>query len=285
MRTFKQVVAWIVVVLSVLGLLAVLAGIVGSWIVRNKVTDVTLNLLTVGETAVTTTSNGLNRIDDRLEVSQGNITTLENNIVSAGENLAENSLVGTVIANNISEETATSIAEARATAVTIADTVAALDEAVNAANQIPFVTLDGFVPTLVSDAAAGLEQLEADMAAFRAAVQERREERIATSVGLLTGLTSEMSQTIGGIQTNLNEIDSRMAQTSTKLADAKVSLPRTFTLIALAVDVALLLIGLALASLLLHSWAMAQNPDLTLKDLAPARRDALQDFVRTTHKS
>jgi hypothetical protein len=76
-----------------------------------------------------------------------------------------------------------------------------------------------------------------------------------------------------------------MAQTSTKLADAKVSLPRTFTLIALAVDVALLLIGLALASLLLHSWAMAQNPDLTLKDLAPARRDALQDFVRTTHKS
>ena len=36
-RTFKRVVAWIVVVLSVLGIVAVLAGIVGSWIVRNTV--------------------------------------------------------------------------------------------------------------------------------------------------------------------------------------------------------------------------------------------------------
>jgi len=270
MRIFKQVVAWIVVVLSVLGLAAMLAGVVGSWIVRNKVTDITVNLLTVGETAVAATSEGLNRVDDRLDVSQENIATLEDDIVSAGEKLDETNLVGTVIANNISEETAASISEARATAVTIAGTVAALDEAVNAANDIPFVNLDGFVPTLIGDAAAGLTQLEEDMAEFRTGVQERREERISTSVDFFTGLTSEMSKTIGDIQTNRNEIDGRMDATSTKLAQAKVSLPRIFTLITLAVNVALLFIALAFASLLLHSWTLAQNPDLTLKELTTA---------------
>ncbi|MCP4359163.1 MAG: hypothetical protein GY796_14200 [Chloroflexi bacterium] len=267
MRTFKRVVAWIVVVLSVLGLAAMLAGVVGSWIVRNKVTDITVNLLTVGETAVAATSEGLNRVDDRLDVSQENITTLEDDIVSAGEKLEETSLVGTVIANNISEETAASISEAKATAVTIADTVAALDEAVNAANEIPFVNLDGFVPTLIGDAADGLTQLEEDMAEFRAGVVERREERISTSVDFFTGLTSEMSAAIGDIQTSLNEIDERMDETSTKLAAAKISLPRTFTLITLAVNVALLFMALAFVSLLLHGWTLAQNPDLTLKEL------------------
>ena len=52
MRTLKLVVAWILTILAVVGVIAVLAGFVGSWIVRNKVTDVTVELLTVGETAV-----------------------------------------------------------------------------------------------------------------------------------------------------------------------------------------------------------------------------------------
>jgi hypothetical protein len=267
MRTFKLVVAWIVVVLSVLGILAVLAGMVGSWMVRNKVTEVTVNLLTVGETAVATTSQGLNRIDDRLDVSQQNITTLETNINNVGEDLAETSLVGTVLASNISEETAASISEAKATAVTIADTVAALDAAINTANEIPFINLDGFVPTLISDLADGLVELDTRMTEFRTGVQERREERVSTTAGYFTGLTSEMSNTIGDVQSRLNEIDGRLEDTADRLAEAKISLPRTFTLITLAVNVALLLIGLAFASLLLHSWGLAKNPDLTLKEL------------------
>lgn len=268
MRTFKLVVAWIVVALSVLGILAVLGGLVASWIVRNKVTEVTVNLLTVGETAVATTSQGLNRIGDRLEVSQQNMATVETNITSVGEDLAETSLVGTVIAGRISEETAASISEAKATAVTIADTVTALDAAINTVNEIPFVNLDGFVSTLVSDLADGLVELDTRMTEFRTGIQERREERVSTAAGFFTGLTSEMSSTIGGIQSRINEIDGRLADTSAKLADAKVSLPRTFTFITLAVNVALLLIGLAFVSLLLHGWVLVKNPDLTLKELA-----------------
>ncbi len=267
MRTFKRVVAWIVVVLSVLGIVAVLAGVVGSWIVRNQVTNITVNLLTVGETAVATTSSSLNRIDDRLDVSLGNIATLEDNITGVGEDLAEDSLVGQAIANNISDELAASITEARATAVTIKDTVAALDGAVNAANDIPFVNLDGFAPALIGDVADGLDRLNEDMAEFRSGVQERREERLSNSVDFFTGITTNMSSGIGNIQTSLNEIDDRMDETSTKLAEAKISLPRTFTLITLAVNVALLFIGLAFVSLLLHSWAFAKNPDLTLKEV------------------
>lgn len=272
MKTFKLVVAWILLVISAVGVIGALAGIVGSWVVRNQLAVVTVELLTVGETAVSSTSRSLDRVEDRLDLTQQNITALENEIISAGQTVAETSLVGTVVSNRVSEETAVAVGEARATVLAIVETIYALDEAINAANRLPFVTLDGFVPTLVNDLVSGIEKLEADVTAFRAAVVQRREDLASTSVGFLTGLTSEVSGSVGEVQTSLDAVNTQLRQTSDRLAAAKVTLPRTFTLIALAATVAFLFIGLAFASLLLHSWAFTQNPDLTLAELIAARR-------------
>lgn len=272
MKTFKSVVAWILLVISALGIIAALFGVVGSWIVRNQITATTVELLTAGETAVSTASSSLNRVEERLDVTQQNITALENEIISAGQTVAETSLVGTVVSSRVSEETAVAVGEARATVVTIVETIYALDEAINAANRLPFVKLEGFVPTLVNDLVTGIEKLEADVATFRAAVAQRREDLAATSVSVLTGLTSEVSGSVGQVQTSLDAVNTQLRQTSDSLATAKVALPRTFTLIALAATVAFLFAGLAFASLLLHSWAFTQNPDLTLAELIAARR-------------
>ena len=272
MRTFKRVLAWIMVVLSILGIVIVLGGFVGSWIVRNTVTDVTVNLLTVGETAVSSVSDGLNRVDDRLETSQDNLATLENDIVAAGEKVDEANVVGTVIKRTVSDETLIAITEARSTAVGIADTVAALDAAIEAANAIPFVNLDGVAFSAVGQVADGLEQLESDMADFRVGVQERKEEKINDSVDFLTGMTSKMSVGIDEVQDNITAVDTRLETTSTNLADAKVTLPRIYTAITVAVNVLLLLIGAAFVSLLMHSWAFAQNPDLTFRALIPTTK-------------
>ncbi|GIK55486.1 MAG: hypothetical protein HND44_15055 [Chloroflexi bacterium] len=170
MRTFKLVVAWIFVALSVLGIIAVLIGLVASWQIRNRATEATVNLLTAGETAVTTLNNGIGRIDDRLAVTKQNIQTLESNITNAGADVTENSLVGQAISAQISEETAASVAEARATVTAITDAVNTLNAAINAANAIPFVQLDGFIPELVGDIATGIAELEQSVTTFRTGV-------------------------------------------------------------------------------------------------------------------
>ena len=267
MRTFKRVLAWIMVVLSVLGIVVVLGSFVGSWIVRNTVTDVTVELLTVGETAVSSVSTGLNRVDNRLDTSQDNLATLENDIVAAGEKVDEANIVGAVIKRTVSDDTVIAITEARSTAVSLSDTVAALDEAINAANQIPFVNLDGMAFSAVGQVADGLEELESDIADFRVEVQERKEEKIDDSVDFLTGMTNKMSIGIDEVQDNITAVDTRLESTSTNLADAKVTLPRIYTTITVIVNLILLLVGAAFISLLMHSWALAQNPDLTFQTL------------------
>lgn len=271
MRTFKLVVAWILVALSVLGIIAVLIGLVASWQIRNRATEATVNLLTAGETAVTTLSNGIGRIDDRLAVTQQNIQTLENNITTTGADVTENSLVGQAISAQISEETAASVAEARATVTAITDAVSTLNAAINAANAIPFVQLDGFIPELVGDIATGIAELEQSVTTFRTGVQQRREDRIADTVGYFTGITAEMSDRVGRVQSRLETAEARLDTTTDRLESAKVRLPRIYTTITIAANVALLLIGVAFGSLLLHGWVLAKNPDLTLKELASGK--------------
>lgn len=271
MRTFKLVVAWILVALSVLGIIAVLIGLVASWQIRNRATEATVNLLTAGETAVTTLSNGIGRIDDRLAVTQQNIQTLENNITTTGTDVTENSLVGQAISAQISEETAASVAEARATVTAITDAVSTLNAAINAANAIPFVQLDGFIPELVGDIATGIAELEQSVTTFRTGVQQRREDRIADTVVYFTGITAEMSDRVGRVQSRLETAEARLDTTTDRLESAKVRLPRIYTTITIAANVALLLIGVAFGSLLLHGWVLAKNPDLTLKELASGK--------------
>ena len=63
MRTFKRIVAWIVVVIAIIGIILAVAGIAGSWVVNNQVTTVTLNLLSAGQKAVTTVLDPLKAIE------------------------------------------------------------------------------------------------------------------------------------------------------------------------------------------------------------------------------
>ena len=270
METFKRVLAVIVLILAVIGVLVMLAGVVGSWVVRNKVTAVTLNLLTVGETAVTATSGSLNRIDDRLDVSQARIDTLEMNVAEAGEGLKETSVVMTVISNTIGTELAPALGQAKETAVTIKDTTFALDEAITTANELPFINLDGFVPTLIGDIADGIIAAEERVTELQQEVRDRRENRVGEGVDFVTGYTTDLSNRIGNLQNKVNEADDRLGETSASLAVLKISLPRTFTLITLAVNFVLLFMALAFASLIIHAWTFIKNPAQDLFDIVRA---------------
>ena len=77
MRTFKRIVAWIVVVIAILGMLAMVAGVIGSWIINSRVMVITLDLLSAGEHALTATKDGLNQVDQRLDISHKSINKVD----------------------------------------------------------------------------------------------------------------------------------------------------------------------------------------------------------------
>jgi hypothetical protein len=270
MRTFKLIMAWILTVLAVLGLVLVVVGFVGSWNVRNRVTTATVALLTAGETAVSVGSDGVTRVDERLGESAGRVMAVESAVVGAGEVLKDNSLIGTAISVTIGEQLAPALNTAKETAVTVAGLTFAINDTINAINDIPFVNLDGPGVTLMQEAADGIVQLNDDVATLKNELVERREGRIEGGVDTLTTYTTVMTQGIQDVQSNLQAFNAELAALSAEMAALKVSLPRTFTLITIGVNLLLLLIAIALVSLLLHGISFIKNPDQTFNDMIGA---------------
>jgi hypothetical protein len=269
MKTFKKIVAWIAAIVSVIGVLVVVAGLFGSWVLYSQVTTVTLNLLTAGENIVMTTSDGVNRIDDRLDVSQQRIDSVDAKVIALGAELAETSLLVTAIDKTIGDELYPILEAIGDTAATIRETATSMDKAIQAINDIPFVSLDGIFPdtNLFVEIAESIPAIETSIDETRVEVQERREDQAEGLVDMVTGKTDEWRGQVTGVQNTLGEADSRLAQSSANLAELKISLPRTFMMITLALNLVLLLIGIAFVSLLFHGISYIKNSEQSLKEL------------------
>jgi hypothetical protein len=195
------------------------------------------------------------------------VVEVETAVLEAGDVLKENSIIGHVISQTIGAELAPTIKTAKETATTIAALTLALNDAIDAANEIPFINLDGTVPTLIQDASEGIVQLDSDITELKTELVERREGRVEGGVEKITGYTTGITEGIQAAQSNLQEFDTELGTLSAELAALKISLPHTYTLITIGVNLILLLIGVAFISLILHGVSFIKNPDQTFSDL------------------
>jgi hypothetical protein len=269
MRTFKRIVAVIVVVIVILGMLAVVGGLVGSWIVNNRVTAVTLNLLSAGEYAMIVTKDGLNKVDQRLDVSHERINKVDEVVITAGKELKETSLIGELIAETIGDELFPIIEGVGDTAVLIRDTATAVDSALRAIDSLPFISLDYIIPgaNIFTEIADAITDLEISIDETVTEVQQWREEEIETAVASITSEMDEWRGQVTEVQTILAEADSELNTSLDNIDELRISLPRTFIMITVGINIALLFIGIAFLSLLFHAVAYLRDSDQSLKEL------------------
>lgn len=269
MKTFKKIVAWIVVILAIIGIIIAVAGMAGSWVVNNKVTTVTVNLLTAGQNAVTSVSNGVNRIDERLDVTQERIDNIDDKVMTAGGELKETSLVVALIDNLIGDELRPIIAAVNDTATTIRDTATAIDEVIQAVDNIPLVSVDRISPgdNIFTQIADDITAIGVAIDEAQSDIQAKREGQIEEVVDTATAKTDEVRSRVSNVQGELAEADSRLETTYNNLDELKITLPRTFLMITLFVNFLFLFMGIAFVSLMFHGISYIKNPEQTLGEL------------------
>jgi CHASE3 domain sensor protein len=202
-------------------------------------------------------------------VTQERINTIDNRVMNAGEELKETSLVVELVDRLIGDELRPILQSISDTVNTIRDTAVAIDNVIQAVDDIPLVSLDKIAPgeNVFTQIADDITAIEEEIDATQAEVQAKREGQIEEVVNTVTTKTNEWRTSVGNVQSGLQEMDGRLENTYNNLDQLKITLPRTYIMITLLVNLLLIILGIAFASLMFHAISYIRRPEQTLREL------------------
>lgn len=91
MSTFKRILAWILIVISVLGILVCALGIAGSWMINDSLTQSVLGLISRADTALSRVENTLTLADAQLKDASSAVATVQEATAKLGDRIEKNS--------------------------------------------------------------------------------------------------------------------------------------------------------------------------------------------------
>jgi methyl-accepting chemotaxis protein len=253
MSTFKRVLAWILIVISVLGILVCALGIAGSWMINDRLTQGALGLLTRAETALSRVEDSLTVADSTLKDASSAIATVQEAAGKLGDRIEKNSPVLDRISQILQEQLGPAVGKIRDAFLKIDERVQAVNTAIQALNALPGIQMDTLDLQLdgpkerVGLVADAVQQLQQNVADFRAGIVQSMApfmEKLDRIAGFLTRLDEE-------VNTYLKQVDNLQAA----VANAKVNIPSLIDRITLIISIVFLWIILAQIALFLVARA------------------------------
>jgi hypothetical protein len=246
MSTFNRIAAWIIIVISIIGILVCLAGVVGSWAVNARLTDGILRLLSVVQAQLTSVEGALTRAGDQLQTASAALQTVQEAGSKLGNSIEENTPLLDLISSTLDENLVPSVESVRELFRPVWDSVLAINNTLEALNALPGIEL----PTLTEQLQALSDRIEQVLQAARQLQTSIVEFRTGVVQNLLDPFLARVEEISNGltvleenVQTYLGQVDLLQAA----VADLEARVPRTID--ALTVILTLVLIWSALAQI------------------------------------
>ncbi len=221
---FKRILLYVAIVISVLFLLLGLAGIVGGWAINKPVTETIQTVLISFDTALTRMEEVSINAGAALSETSAALETADQRVQAAGEELADTNLLLEVLSRIVGEDIEPNTGRARDSFVSIYDTVAAIEEAIAAINNIPFIDLEIPGSEEIASIRTGMEEIALGVTELKDEIQQRREDRaenlveaISTPINRLSTRVEEMTSRISDIETRLGLAIARTEQVNSRV--------------------------------------------------------------------
>lgn len=242
-QTLKKIGAVLVIQLAVLGIILSLAGMVLAWTYNTPVTDSLARIVAGAERVLTAADRGLTVANRGLSAALGAVNTVDGAVRSAGERIVDTNLAFAILERTVGDTLFPRVVAAQETVGAVADTVLAVNDALEAANRLPFVE----APTLTTElglVADRLASVRARVEEIRDGLRDIKEQKVARPVTFITERTSRLSSEIDAVLTTTTSAQTRIAITLARLANLSRNLPRIIDLISLTITlIALWLLG------------------------------------------
>ena len=267
METLKRILAGAVIVLCILGILVAALGIVVAWRINTPVTESLTQLLTstdaileIIESSLVSFNAGLSNIVDLVQ-------STETTIVEAGTTVKETSLLLVLIDATISEKLYPLLEKTSATLNSMVESVVAVNDALEAFNSVPFIS----VPTLTADleAAEGrLAEIQNDVEETIQEVQAAKEETVDSIVSPVSARLKQVDSDLQFVGEKSTQFESQVTASREGIADVIQKLPGWINLSSIIMTLTFSWLIFSQGSMLLLSYAYIRSGEfkITLGD-------------------
>lgn len=259
MEVLKRILGIVSIIISVILIIACLAGVFFSWSINTPITNAITGVLTGFERVLTVADNSIERVNTKLFEAQTNIDTIEENVETAGEMLSENSIVYEVLDRTVGDELFPKIAAASDTVIAIRDSVISFNEILESLNDIPFVD----VPTLTEEldsAAESMAAVQSDAEEFRTELYAIKEEAISKPVAAITDRTTRISDELEATQQNLSNTQANINENIDSISSIKARVAGVIDLTSAALSFVFLWLAFGQVSLIVLAWNSLKAP-------------------------
>jgi hypothetical protein len=240
-------------VISLLVLLITLLGIVGTWITRGVVIDVGTAVLTgieevagIGREAATT----VNGVVTEVQSVTGQVETAVDEIA---QNVSDQGLVLTLLPPEQEQKIYDAAAKISETVASIVSTFNALQDLLDAIDSIPFVEAPRLDPEKVANLESTAEAISNELEQFAASIQQFRDDA-AGNISRVSGAAGAVTDRLDTTVTNLNEVDSALANVQTRAQTLRENLATIVTVIAVVITLILAWVVYGMAALTRNHW-------------------------------
>jgi hypothetical protein len=260
MQVLKKIVAAIVMVISALLLLAFLAGIVGTWIVRNDAIRVVGNVVTLADHSLQRAQTGLGQMRTEVGDVQTKLDSTVTGLESAGDRVDQTNLALVAAEALLNKDLTPGLQRLQDQVSDVRDRVAVIDDTIRVLQVLPMTRQN----PLVDAADALVERLKTfdqNVQETRQAVQAAKTEVTQEAVATVTAPLKRASTAAGGVNDRLGELDSRLAATQVEVHTLQQRFNSLVTLLAAIGTLACLWLALAQLGLFVHALGVFTGRD------------------------
>lgn len=268
MQRIKRPLSVVAAVLAVIGILICLIITWFSWSLNTPVTESLVQISTGAERVLTASSAALNRVDEAVSRTRAAVTTVEEATTEAGETIVETNIAFLVLERTVGDTLFPRIVSAHETVTALADLILGINESLEAANRLPFVS----VPTLTEELNALAERL----AEARARVEEIRdglraikEEKVGRPVSFITDRTGTITENLDAALTIIGNaralVDMRLAQVTA----LKARIPGLIDLISVLLTLIMIWLIAVQGYVLVHAYEFLTGKKIDWSRLRP----------------
>lgn len=240
MSTFKRILLYAAMVISILVLVLSVAGIIGAWAYNTPATEAILDILVPvtnalqrSEELVNTTGQSLTRVSTALDTAGSRVQEI-------GDDVAEKEIVLEAASLIVGEDVRPALQEASDSIRSVYDTVGALEEAIQTFNAIPFIDVEVPGAEPLGNLRTGMEEVATTAEDLVVTLQEKKAEIVSETVTEVTQPIDRLNSRVGEIRTGLADLETRLGASITNLLRLQEELPSWIDMLCIATTVFLL---------------------------------------------